>query len=61
MKIGRDEVLFAVAVGGLIAMTVSAVAWNRQADATLVAAFVGLLCLPVFLQSGRREGPDDPG
>ena len=62
IKFGRDEVLFTVAVLGLVAMTVSAVVYGRQADATLVAAFVGLLGLPVFLSSGRSEGkPDDPG
>lgn len=46
-----------VAVLGLVAMTVGAVVYERQSDATLVAAFVGLLGLPVFLQSGRKEQP----
>jgi hypothetical protein len=55
---GRDEIVFLIAAGGLVAMTVSAVVTGRQADATLVAAFVGLLGLPVFLSSGRK-GPDD--
>lgn len=55
-RVGRDEVLFIVAVAGLIAMTVSAVVYDKQSDATLVAAFVGLLGLPVFLSSGRKPG-----
>ena len=53
-RIGRDEVLFIVAVVGLVAMTFAAVVYERQSDTTLVAAFVGLLGLPVFLQSGRK-------
>ena len=52
-----DEVVFTVAVLGLVAMTVSAVVYGRQADATLVAAFVGLLGLPVFMASSRKEEP----
>lgn len=56
-RVGRDEVLFIVAVAGLIAMTFSAVVYDKQSDATLVAAFVGLLGLPVFLSSGRK--PED--
>ena len=55
-RIGREEILFIVAVLGLVAMTVSAVVYNKQSDATLVAAFVGLLGLPVFLSSGKK-GP----
>jgi hypothetical protein len=57
--VGRDEVVFLVAVGGLVAMTISAITTGRQADATLVAAFVGLLGLPVFLNSGRKPGDED--
>lgn len=54
-RFGRDEILFLVAVAGLIAMTISAVVYDKQSDATLVAAFVGLLGLPVFLSSGKKE------
>ena len=55
VRIGRDEITFVMAVAGLAAMTVAAVVYERQADATLVAAFVGLLGLPVFLTSGKKE------
>ena len=54
-SIGKDEIVFIVAVIGLVAMTYGAVVYDRQADATLVAAFVGLLGLPVFLQSGKKQ------
>jgi len=53
-RIGREEVVFAVAVLGLVTMTIGAVVFGREADATLVAAFVGLLGLPVFLKSDRK-------
>ena len=54
-RIGRDEIIFAIAALGLMAMTYGAVMLERQADATLVAAFVGLLGLPVFLASGKDD------
>lgn len=53
-RVGRDEILFIVAVIGLVAMTVGAVVYDKQSDGTLVAAFVGLLGLPVFLSSGKK-------
>ena len=54
-RFGRDEVVFTVAVLGLVAMTVAAVIYERQADTALVTAFLGLLGLPVFMQSGRKK------
>ena len=55
IQIGRDEILFTVGVLMLISMTVATVAFGKQADATLVAAAVGITGLPVFLQSGKKE------
>lgn len=53
-RFGRDEILFTVAVGGLVAMTVAAIVWEREPSAVLVTAFCGLLGLPVFLSSERK-------
>jgi hypothetical protein len=56
-KIGRDEILFTLGVVMLTSMCVAAVVFGRQADTALVTAAVGLLGLPVFLASGRKEQP----
>lgn len=58
-KIGKSEATFIVAVVILLAMTFSAVVLGRPADPTLVAAAIGLIGVPVFLQADRKDD-DDP-
>lgn len=58
-KITKSEATFVVAVVILLAMTFSAVALGRPADPTLVAAAIGLIGVPVFLQADRKDD-DDP-
>jgi hypothetical protein len=56
--IGRDEIVFSVGVFILLAMTVAAVILDRQSDATLVAAAVGLLGFPLFASATRKDSDD---
>jgi hypothetical protein len=59
-NIGRSEITFMVGVVILLAMTFAAVALDQPADPTLVAAAIGIIGVPVFLQSDRKKDDDDP-
>lgn len=54
-RIGKPEVAFLVAVVILVAMTFAAVVLDQPADPTLVAAAIGIIGVPVFLRSDRKD------
>lgn len=59
-KIGKSEITFLVGVVILLAMTFSAVVLGRPADPTLVAAAIGIIGVPIYLQADRKDDDDDP-
>jgi len=59
IHIGKEEIIFMVAVGGLVLMTIGAVFFKRSADTALVTGFIGLLGFPVFLNSSRKDDESD--
>lgn len=54
-RIGKEEVAFTLAVGGLTLMTIGAVFFKQSADTALVTAFVGLLGLPIFAKASKKD------
>lgn len=57
-RIGKQEVVFMLAVCGLTLMTIGAVFFKRSADTALVTGFIGLLVSPVFFSS-TKKGDDE--
>ena len=55
MRVGREEVVFVVAVFGFAGMTVAAIFWQREPSALLLGAVLAVLGYPVFLKSDRKE------
>lgn len=59
LNIGKAEVTFMVGVFILLGMTFGAVVLDQPADPTLVAAAIGIIGVPVFWKSERKDD-DDP-
>lgn len=55
LHIGKPEIVFILAVSGLILMTIGAVFFKRSADTALVTGFIGLLVSPVFFTATKKE------
>jgi ABC-type Fe3+-siderophore transport system permease subunit len=55
MRVGREEVVFVIAVFGFAGMTVAAIFWQREPSALLLGAVLAVLGYPVFLKSDRKE------
>lgn len=63
LRITRDLVTYAAALGGIIYEVVTVVSQRRAADPVLLAFLGGLLGLPSFLKRDEKEPPsesDDP-
>lgn len=54
-RIGKEEIAFSVAIGGLTLMTIGAVFFKQSADTALVTGFVGMLGIPIFAKAAKKD------
>lgn len=59
IKLGKEEIIFLLAICGLTLMTIGSVFFKRAADTALVTGFIGLLGLPVFFSSSKKADDKD--